>query len=248
MPYQPTNVLLDSMPQGDRQKLLRSLKPLTLPVKTSLYEPDGRPRYVHFLTSGIASIVTTMEDGATTEVGTVGREGVPQGVHLLGSASVSTRCFMQVAGTALRMDYQAFEEVFETEAAVRRAILAYAQYQSVLFGQVAGCNRLHAVEARLARWLLMVQDRTGDTVLKLTQEFLAQMMGSRRTTVSAVAGALQARDLIDYARGNVKVLDRRGLENAACECYPITKALLAGLYGLAGQSVLAGCATDELNA
>src|ERR1700753_218654 len=130
----------------------------------------------------------SMEDGSTTEVGTVGREGAPQGTHLLGSVPVSTRCFMQVAGTGLRMDYGIFERIFIEDDVVRKPLLAYAQYQTVLLGLVAGCNRLHPVEARLSRWLVMVQDRTGDTVLKLTQEFLSQMIGSQRTTVSAVAG------------------------------------------------------------
>lgn len=207
MPYPLSNVLLDSMPEADRKKLSHHLKPIALPVRTSLYEPDDQPKYIHFITSRIASIVTTMEDGDTTEVGTVGREGAPQGTHLLGPVPVSTRCFMQVAGTGLRMEYRAFERIFQEEHGIRRPLLAYAQYQTVMFGQVAGCNRLHAVEARLARWLLMVQDRTANTVLKLTQEFLAQMMGSQRTTVGTGAGSLQARGLIEYARGTVRVVN-----------------------------------------
>jgi CRP-like cAMP-binding protein len=240
MSYPMSNVLLDSMPETDRQKLLRHLKPVTLSIKTPLYEPDEQPKHIHFLTSGIASIVITMADGATTEVGTVGREGAPQGIHLLGPVPSSTRCFMQVAGTGLRMDYKTCERIFEEQSAIRRPLLAYAQYQSALQGQVAGCNRLHGVEARLARWLLMVQDRTGNELLKLTQEFLGQMMGSQRTTVGSVAGALQARGLINYSRGNVRVLNRKGLENAACECYPIMLELLQSLYVLAGQSVAQG--------
>ncbi|MFC6645594.1 Crp/Fnr family transcriptional regulator [Granulicella cerasi] len=237
MPYRLSNVLLDSMPEVERKKLLRHLKPMTLSVKTSLYEPDEQPKYIHFLTSGIASIVVTMEDGSTTEVGTVGREGAPQGTHLLGPVPVATRCFMQVAGTGLRMDYRAFEQMFQEDEAIRRPLLAYAQYQTVLLGLVAGCNRLHPVEARLARWLVMVQDRTGDTVLKLTQEFLGQMMGSQRTTVSAVAGELQQRGLIEYVRGQVRVVNRTGLEKAACECYSSTRKILSALYASAGQAL-----------
>ena len=153
-----------------------------------------------------------MSTGDTTEVGTVGREGVPQGVHLLGGLAAPTRCFMQVSGTAFRMEFKAFEHEFESDVYIRRAVLAYSQYQSLLLSQIAGCNRLHDVNSRLARWLMMVQDRTAENVLKLTQEFLGQMIGSQRTTVSAVAGALQWRGLIDYSRGNVKILDRAGLE------------------------------------
>jgi CRP-like cAMP-binding protein len=240
VPYQFSNILLDSMPEIERKKVLQHFKPVILPVKTPLYEADQVPKYVHFLSSGLASIVTSMLDGDTTEVGTVGREGVPQGVHLLGPVAISTRCFMQIAGTGLRMDYGAFEDIFNTEISMRRAVLAYAQYQTVLLGQVAGCNRLHDVEARLARWLLMVQDRTGDFVLKLTQEFLGQMIGSQRTTVSAVAGALQERGLIDYCRGRVRILNRAGLENTACECYPVTRGILSALYATAKEAVFDG--------
>jgi CRP-like cAMP-binding protein len=237
MPYPLSNILIDGLPSESRRKLLEQMKRVPLPVHTSLYEPGDSPKYVHFLTSGIASIVTSMSTGDTTEVGTVGREGVPQGVHFLGDLPVPTRCFMQVSGTGFRMDFAALEQIFESDRAVRKAVLAYSQYQTLLLSQIAGCNRLHDVHSRLARWLLMVQDRTAANLLKLTQEFLSQMIGSQRTTVSTVAGALQARGLIDYSRGNVRILDRTGLENAACECYPTTRSLLAGLYGRAQQSL-----------
>jgi CRP-like cAMP-binding protein len=142
---------------------------------------------------------------------------------------------MQIGGTGLRMEFSAFEKLFNSDEALRRGVMNYAQYHSVLLSQIAGCNRLHDVEARLARWLLMIQDRTATKLLKLTQEFLGQMIGSQRTTVSAVAGALQARGQIEYSRGNVRVLDRTGLENTACECYPVTRQLLEGLYHRAHQ-------------
>ena len=244
MPYPASNILLDSMPEDQRRNLLQHSKAVVLPLETPLYHADQRPKYIHFLTSGIASIVTTMEDGSTTEIGTVGREGAPQGVHTLGPVPVSTRCFMQVAGTALRLDFAAFEKLFDKESTLRKPILAYAQYQTALFAQVAGCNRLHPVEARLARWLLMVQDRTAEAVLNLTQEFLAQMMGSRRTTVTSVAGSLQDRGLITYSRGKVTVINRHGLQHAACECYPIALNLLRSLYKLAGQSVFDGQSSE----
>ena len=241
MPYSLSNILIEALPPASKRKLLESLKRVTVPIRTSLYEPGETPKYAHFLTSGIASIVTSMSNGDTTEVGTIGREGVPQATHLLGTAPAPTRCFMQISGTALRMEFRAFEQLFNDDEHIRRIALVYAQYQSLLLSQLAGCNRLHGVEDRLARWLLMVQDRTAANLLKLTQEFLAQMIGSQRTTVSAVAGALQARGLIDYSRGNVRVLDRTGLENAACECYPITRQLLVSLYSRANEKLF-----DEL--
>ena len=239
MAYPLTNVLIDSMPEVSRKKLLSHLRPVILPLRTSLYEPESTPKYIHFLTSGIASIVTTMLDGGTTEVATVGREGIPQGIHLLGPAPVTTRCFMQVSGHGLRMDFQAFAKLYAGDVEIQKIVCAYGQYQCLMVSQIAGCNRLHHVEGRLAKWLLVVQDRTAEPVLGLTQEFLAQMIGSRRTTVTAVAGALQDRGLIRYSRGKVRVIDRIGLERASCECFPVTRTLLASLYNAAGQRVFA---------
>lgn len=237
MPYPLSNVLLESLNENDRRRLLRYLKPVSLPVNTTLYLPDEVPQYVHFITSGLASIVASTDEGRTTEVGTVGREGAPEGVHLLGSARITTRCFMQIGGTGLRVEYATFQQLFGAEASVHKAILAYAQYQCVMLGQVAGCNRFHTVRARLARWLLMVQDRTGESDLKLTQQFLAEMIGSQRTSVSEVAGALQERGLIRYSRGSVRVLNRSGLETVACGCYQSTRRLLIDLYAIAGDTV-----------
>jgi CRP-like cAMP-binding protein len=235
--YPLSNVLLDALPPDSRQKVLKQVSRVNLPIRTSLYEPMDRPKYAHFLTSGIASVVTAMGDGNTSEVGTLGREGVPQGLHLLGTLPVFTRCFMQISGSGLRMEFCVLERLFHADEAVRRIFLIYAQYQSLMLGQVAGCNRLHDVSGRLARWLLMVQDRTGNAVLMLTQDFLAQMIGSQRTTISEAAGGLQQRGFIEYARGSIQILDRAGLENASCECYRVTRTLLAGVYKLANQAV-----------
>ena len=237
MVYPLSNVLIDALPDESRRKLLNQVSRVKVPIRTSLYEPGDPPKFAHFLTSGIASVVTTMGDGSTSEVGTLGREGVPQALHLLGEARVPTRCFMQIGGTGLRMEFRVLERLFNSDEALRKTFLAYAQYQSLMLGQVAGCNRLHDVTGRLARWLLMIQDRTGNSLLKLTQEFLGQMIGSQRTTVSEVAGGLQDRGLIEYARGSIKILDRIGLENASCECYPVTRGLLESVYKLANQAI-----------
>lgn len=238
MIYPLTNVLIDALPEENKRKLLKQVTRVNVPIRTSLYEPGDAPKFAHFLTSGIASVVSTMADGSTTEVGTLGREGVPQALHLLGQLHVPTRCFMQIGGTSLRMEFGVLQRLFDGDETLRRIFLAYAQYQSLMLSQVAGCNRLHEVTGRLARWLLMIQDRTGNSLLKLTQEFLAQMIGSQRTTVSEVAGGLQDRGLIEYARGSIKILDKIGLENASCECYPVTRSLLSDLYKLAHQTIL----------
>ncbi len=145
---------------------------------------------------------------------------------------------MQVGGTAIRYDLGVLEGLFASDEELRRVMLAYAQYHTLMLGQLAGCNRLHGVKARLARWLMMIQDRTGDSVMKLTQEFLGHMIGSQRSTVSEVIGALEERGAIENARGKIRIVDRIGLENMSCECYLVTRQLLAGIYGLAKQSIL----------
>ena len=236
--YQLSNVLIDALPESLRKSFVAQLRHVPLPVLTPLYEPYEVPKYAHFLTSGVASIVTMLADGSITEIGTVSREGMPQATHLLGSVSVPTRCFMQVAGTGYRMEFKQFQRLFATEEALRHAVLGYAQYQSLLLGQLAACNRFHEVQQRLARWLLMIEDRTGMSEMKLTQEFLAQMIGTQRTTVSSVASLLQSKGLILYTRGCVTILDRAGLKAATCECYPATRKLLDQIYGYAGQKVL----------
>lgn len=172
-----------------------------------------------------------MEDSDTAEVGLIGREGVVGSFHLLGPALVATNSMVQLTGTALRMPYAELLAAFRSNEEIRDRILEFVQDQAVSLSQLAGCNRVHENEERLARWLLMAQDRTQSDVLFFTQEFLAMMIGARRTTVTVIAGALQRSGLIEYERGRVKILDRTNLEAAACECYQITKSLYAGSYG-----------------
>jgi CRP-like cAMP-binding protein len=201
-----------------------------LPLRKSLYEPGIVPMYAYFMTSGIASVVAVMENGAMAEVGLIGREGIVGAFHLLGPAKVSTSCFIQLEATALRIRFTDLAHFFKTNDEIRERLLEFVQEQAVSLSQLAGCNRLHDNEERLARWLLMAQDRTQSETLNFTQEFLAMMLGARRTTVTLIAGVLQRRGLIKYQRGKVKILDRAELEAASCDCYQITKELYASLY------------------
>ena len=170
-----------------------------------------------------------MADGAGAEVGFIGREGVVEAINLLGSASPPTTAFIQVEGAALRIPYAELQkEMFSTSALFRR-ILEFVQCHGFILSQLAACNGLHEIEERLARWLLMVQDRVENDKFYLTQEFLAEMLGIRRTSVSAAAGSLQKEGLIAYRRGHIQVLKRAGLEDAACECYPIVRDLAGHL-------------------
>jgi CRP-like cAMP-binding protein len=179
------------------------------------------------MTSGIASVVTTMKDGGSAETGMWAREGIAECLHLGDSRRVPSRCFMQIAGSALRMPFAELERDLENLSALRAAINHSIQAQALILGQLVACNRLHGVEERLARWLLMLQDRVQEEVLLITQEFLAEMLGSRRTTVTLAAGALQRVGLIEYQRGRVQILNRERLESAACECYPVIQKLSA---------------------
>ena len=189
------------------------------------------PKHAYFITSGIASMVTAMPDGGTAEVGLIGHEGLVGSFHLLGPARVTTECFIQLEATALRIPLRhRLQEIFLSSEEIHDRVLEFVQSRALSLGQLAGCHRLHEAEERLARWLLMAQDRVESDDLDFTQEFLAMMLGSRRTTVSAVAGELQRKGLIDYRRGRVRIIDRKALEAAACDCYQILQRLYVNLY------------------
>jgi len=173
----------------------------------------------------MASIVTAMEDGGSAEVGMVGSEGLVGGMHMMGPGKISSTSFIQLEGSALKIPLSELRRAFRTSEEIRYRLLEFYQEQTTMVGQIAGCNRLHESEERLARWLLMAQDRAQSEVLNFTQEFLGMMVGSRRTTVTLIARTLQRAELIEYSRGRVKIIDREGLERAACECYRISKNL-----------------------
>ncbi len=225
MDGQVSNLLITTLPPAYRKSLLSRLKPVALPLRTVLYEPDETPKFAHFITSGIASIVSSMSNGATAEVGIWGNEGLVESFHLLGLARMPTRCFIQMEATALRMPFKDLQKEFLESPEMREAVLQCVQSQGFILCQLAACNRLHEAEERLARWLLMVRDRVNSDSYFLTQEFLANMLGSRRTTVTASAGTLQRKGLIKYSRGRIRIIDAAGLENSACECYGTVRKL-----------------------
>lgn len=224
----PSNTILDHLPAALRKSLVSRMESVDLPVDTVLLKPGEPPEYAHFMTSGITSVVTYMADGGGAEVGLIGREGFVEAMHLLGSANSPTTAFIQVEGSALRIPFKEFEkEVFATPVLLRR-ILEFVQRHNFALTQLAACNGLHEIEERLARWLLMVQDRVESPRFDLTQEFLASMLGARRTSVTLAAGSLQRSGLIEYKRGHIRILDAKKLLTAACECYPIVRDLTDG--------------------
>jgi CRP-like cAMP-binding protein len=225
-----SNLILNALQPELKSSLLARLQPVDLPVGVVLTNPGQIPPFAHFMTSGIASVVTFMSDGVGAEVGVIGREGLVEAIHLLGPATAPTTAFIQVEGTALRMPFTELQQFFTAHSVVSQRILECVQGQGFILSQLAACHGLHEIEERLARWLLMVQDRLQSDHFELTQEFLAEMLGARRTSVTLAAGALQRVGLIKYSRGHIQVVDRTGLENAACECYPIVRDLVARLY------------------
>ena len=230
MSIEVKNLFLSGLSPSARAQLIASSTSVTLPLRTVLYQAEQTPTHAYFITSGIASVVTAMPDGGTAEVGLIGHEGVVGSFHLLGPAPVSTDCFIQLEATALKIPLLQLQKAFRSSEEIRDRILEFVQSQALSLGQLAGCHRLHEAEERLARWLLMAQDRVESDQLNFTQEFLAMMLGSRRTTVTVVAGALQRSGLIEYRRGRVKIPDRAALEAAACDCYQIIKRLHSALY------------------
>jgi hypothetical protein len=230
LPQARTNRFLDALPTAERAALMPSLDVVALPLRTPLFGSTARPRYVHFLTSGLASTVSVTSGQLGVETGIATRNGFPEALHLLGPHRGDTRCFMQVEGSALRMDYTRFQQQFAASETIRNLVLGYVQADFLMIAQLVACNALHNAEQRLARWLLMVADRLGSSTLQITQEFLADMVGARRSTVTVAAGSLQRRGLIEYSRGLIRICDRKGLQLAACECYAVTHRLHANLY------------------
>jgi CRP-like cAMP-binding protein len=230
MAAQAKNFLLGMLPLPYRTSLLSRMKPVALPIRTVLYEAEETPKYAHFMTSGVASIVSSMSDGSSAEVGIWGKEGLVESFHLLGPAKVPNRCFIQMEGTALRMPFKELLDEFHKCESLHHRVLQCVQSQGFILGQLGACNRLHGAEERLARWLLMVRDRAESDRFLLTQEFMATMLGARRTTVTLAAGALQRNGLIQYSRGKIHILDDKGLENVACECYQTVRNLYINFY------------------
>ena len=223
-----TNKLLARLPEEDRSRLHDQLVPHFLRLKTVLFEPGEVVDGVYFPLDGVVSLVAPMEDGNIVEVATVGNEGVV-GVPTVLGGSLRVRAISQVAGRALAMPTTAFLHEISTCPPLARLVQSYVL---ALFGQIsqaAACNRLHSTEERLSRWLLMSHDRVGKDEFPITQEFLGQMLGARRATVTLSAGLLQRAGLIRYHRGHVEILDRVGLEAASCECYQVIKDELAAV-------------------
>jgi CRP-like cAMP-binding protein len=223
-PAPSTNRLLSALPKYEYQRLLPELKPFPLIFGEVIYESGDLIRNVYFPTSGIISLLAAVEDHATLEVGIVGREGMVGLPAFMGVKTSGNRAVVQGAGAAMRMKVAAFRKESDNGNSLTRLLRRYTHSQLTQIAQGAACNRFHAIDARLARWLLMTRDRMSSDEFQLTQEFLSNMLGVRREGVNKAAGALQQQHLISYSRGNLSILDRVGLKAIACDCYGIIKA------------------------
>ena len=211
------NTILDHLDADEIRRL--QLQPVTLPVGQVLQRNDGRIEAIFFLEDGIGSMTTVFEDGSQVEAGMFGYEAAIGAAALMGVVRANNQVAMQLPGHGYRTTKEAAEREFRRGEALHDLVLRYAQSQSVQTSQAAGCNIRHNVLQRLSRWLLVSRDRVTTDVLQFTQEFLAAMIGVARPAVNSVAQELQEHGLIRYSRGRVEIVDRPGLEKAACECY-----------------------------
>jgi CRP-like cAMP-binding protein len=220
----PGNRLLATLPKKEYERLLPKLKTVSLVLGEGLYEPGDEIKYVYFPNDSIISLVSQLSKTSWLEVGMVGNEGMAGLAIFMGVSSSSTRALVQGSGTAMRMSSAAVRTEANRLGSLHRLLHRYSHSLLTQVSQSVACNRFHLVNARLARWLLMTNDRLGVNEFPLTQVFLSNMLGVRREGVSKAAGALQAAKLIRYSRGRITLLNRRGLEAKSCTCYAIIKA------------------------
>jgi len=216
---QPRNRLLQLLPKSLETRVIRDCELMHLDVKHILYEPNKPIRDIYFPVNGVVSLIATMDNGMEVEVATTGNEGMLGIPVFLGTDQTPLKAFSQVPGDALRLPVSDFRKYVEDEPELVRILHRFAEALMMQISQSTACNRAHPIEQRCCRWLLMTHDRTGRAEFTLTQEFLAQMLGVRRATVGEVASGLQEAKLIQYSRGLIKILNRRGLEKRSCGCY-----------------------------
>ncbi len=218
-----SNLILLSMSDGDYASLRPHLEYVSLPNHMVLHEGGGKLEFVYFPNRGMISLVVVMKDGKTAEAGIVGNEGFTGTPASVGLTRSPLQAVVQITGDGFRVKVAALQSTLESAPRLQWMLSRYAVVQGMQVAQTAACNRLHDVKQRLARWLLMTQDRMDSGALPITHDFLATMLGTDRPSVSLAAGILQKKKLIEYTRGAVRIVNRNQLEDSACECYGITQ-------------------------
>ena len=218
-----TNYILGALPAEEYEALKPSLERIYLNWHEDLHEPGEPIEFGYFPGGGVVSLIVATSDGRTAEVGVVGREGFV-GLPLLGGFSKGPhRALVQAPSNAYRIRAESFQRLVPDLPELRNRLTRFALLQGMQVAQTAGCNRLHDLEQRLGRWLLMCQDRAGVDLMPLTHELLSTMLGTDRPSVSIAAGSLQRKGAIEYSRGNLRILDRGKLQQLSCECYGVIR-------------------------
>jgi|HubBroStandDraft_5_1064220.scaffolds.fasta_scaffold20858_4 CRP-like cAMP-binding protein len=217
------NEILLSLPARERDLIFSKLEYVRLKTHHVLHEPGDTLKSAYFCNSGMISILSVFPDGKSVEVGLVGKEGFIGLPLVVGFRTAPTRAVSQIEGSSFRIDAETLKGILQQSPQLELRLQRFAQIMSAQVTQIAACNRLHEVNERLGRWLLMTADRIGSNSVSLTQELIAQMLGTRRSSVTVAAGMLQKAGLITHRRGDVEIIDRSKLEEAACECYGIMR-------------------------
>lgn len=217
------NIILLSTSDSDYRSLRPHLEYVSLPNHLVLHEAGGKLEFAYFPNRGLISLVVVMADGKTAEAGIVGNEGFTGTPAAVGLGRSTLRAVVQITGDGFRVKAAALQNALESAPHLQLLLSRYAVIRGMQVAQTAACNRLHDTEQRLARWLLMTQDRVDSGSLPITHDFLATMLGTDRPTVSLAAGVLQRKGIIEYTRGAVKIVNRGKLENSACECYAVIR-------------------------
>jgi CRP-like cAMP-binding protein len=225
------NSFLDSLPGAMRQQVIDVASPVEMPVRAPVYEKGGPVDFAYFPVSGVISNVSTMSDGASIEVGIIGKEGMTGFPLVLTDAVSATHLYAQIGGTSLRVPKPAIVEIIRQSTESWGVFAAYGEAMISALSQYAACNRLHNIEERFARWLVMAHDRVRGDEIRLTQEFLSLMLGVRRAGVTLAASKFQEAGLIQYSRGTIVIRSRENLQGSACECYDTVEDRFAQLLG-----------------
>jgi CRP-like cAMP-binding protein len=225
------NHLLAALSADEFARLKPDLEPVSLPLGKVIYESGEQLEYVYFPTTAIISLLYIMENGSTAEIGMAGNDGLVGIALFMGGSTTPNRAVVQSAGNAFRLKSKALLFEFHLSGEFQNILLRYTQYLMTQISQTAVCNRLHSVEQQLCRWLLINHDLLQTNKLIMTHDLIANMLGVRREGVSIAAGNLQKKGLIKYVRGTITMLDRKGLEAVACECYVVVKQEYDRLLG-----------------
>jgi CRP-like cAMP-binding protein len=219
----PANKILTTLPHEEFERLRPKLREVSFELGEIVYLPEQKMDYAYFINSGIISWLATVENGNTVEAGVIGPEGIAGVAIVLGANSTPNQGLAQSEVMASRIDAMDLIAEFRQNGKLSEMILRFVQSMFTQVAQTAACNRLHTLDQRLARWLLMTHDRVGESTLPMTQEFMSHMLGVRRAGVSVAANSLRQQRLIDYHRGDIVIVDRPGVERISCECYKIVK-------------------------